>query len=100
MLFLTTNRAQHIDAAFRSRISMTIEYPEMTGERQEKVWRNLLQSAGVEGIDTSKLTGPKLNGRQIKSIIRLAQTVARARGEGVTTESLLTIVNANGTWRA
>lgn len=88
VLFLTTNRVKNFDKAFHSRISVAINYPEMTQETRQKVWNNLLEAADVKGMDTSALSTHAVNGRQIKNIVRLAQTLAKSEKREVTQQDL------------
>lgn len=83
VLFLTTNRVKRIDEAFYSRISIAIHFKDEGAPKREKVWTNLLSAAQVEGLDPHELAAHALNGRQIKTAIRLSQTLARSRSEPV-----------------
>ncbi len=83
VLFLTTNRVRNFDPAFVSRISIALHYGRMTSETREKVWANLLHAAGIKGIDPGEMAAHDINGRQIKNSIRLAQSLARKKGEAV-----------------
>lgn len=42
VLFLTTNRRQDFDDAFRSRIHVTISYPQLSNRSQSLIWKRLL----------------------------------------------------------
>ena len=83
ILFLTTNRVDCIDAAFVSRISLSIRFPDLDANARKIVWDNLLGlvSNKVNDIDTSKLANTVLNGRDIKHVVRLANIVAQAQKE-------------------
>lgn len=80
VMFLTTNRIDSMDNAFRSRISMILQYDNLTDDTKSKVWTNLLFASGLSdcNIDINKLIEFELNGRQIKSAIRMAQSIALA----------------------
>ena len=80
-MFLTTNRAEVIDDAFKSRITLKLDYPKLSSEARRQVWRNLLASAKFthddspdfwEGIDSENI-----NGRQIRNIVRLLKIVVK-----------------------
>lgn len=96
ILFLTTNRVQTFDRAFHSRISVAIKYPDLTEDDRRHVWENLIRAsklelkrpANVPPIDVDRLAAHEVNGRQIKTAIRLAQALARAEDKYVTTELL------------
>jgi hypothetical protein len=80
VLFLTTNRVKEFDPAFYSRISIALRYGKLQPEAREQVWTNLLAAAGITGLDPAELAKVEINGRQIKTIIRLAQGLARQQG--------------------
>lgn len=78
VLFLTTNRVTSFDTAFFSRISMAISYPRLQHAERRSVWENVLKSAGVgmNDLDLDKLADFTVNGRNIKTAVRIAQTMA------------------------
>lgn len=84
VLFLTTNRVANIDRAFYSRISVPLKFGESGTQKRAQIWTNLLNAAGLKGLDIERLAGHDINGRQIKNTIRLAQTLAKSRGTEVT----------------
>lgn len=80
--FLTTNRGEGIDKAFKSRVTLYLDYPELTTEIREKIWSSMLEASGIEVADKTvrdnnkdislkELAAEKLNGRQIRNQIRL-----------------------------
>jgi len=81
VLFLTTNRVRCFDPAFHSRISVALKYHELDKEARGKIWKTLLEAAKIEGIDSDKLAEFHLNGRQIRTTIRLAQSLAVSSNE-------------------
>lgn len=83
VLFLTTNRADNLDKAFYSRISVALHYHPLGSEERKIVWTNLLKVYGVEGIDVEQLAHHELNGRKIKGVIRIAQALAAAENRPV-----------------
>ena len=88
VLFLTTNRVKEFDSAFHSRISIALKYGKLTREAREKIWTNLLAAAGIEGLDPMVLSGTDINGRQIKTTIRLAQGLAGQQGVAVSADHI------------
>lgn len=80
VLFLTTNRVKRIDTAFYSRISVALHFKEGGSDKRRKIWENLLAAARIGGLNPDELAAFELNGRQIKNVIRLSQTLAKARG--------------------
>ncbi|GAA6041756.1 hypothetical protein JCM8097_008315 [Rhodosporidiobolus ruineniae] len=119
VLFLTTNRIRSIDEAFMSRFSLAITYPALDKSSRKLIYTHFLALAGV-GIefapgsaaqlppDAAQLPKPKsivseeyleklasytgFNGRQIKNIIRTAQSLARSQGELLTEKHLAVVV--------
>lgn len=82
ILFLTTNRVEEFDEAFHSRISIALKYKVLDQNAREQVWTNLFSAAGVDNKDLKpkELAKIEINGRQIKSTIRLAQALAKSEG--------------------
>jgi len=80
VLFLTTNRIKCIDEAFNSRISVALNYEDLTLDARIQVWKNFIElAAGTDSkIDPLKFKHYDLNGRQIRSSVRLAQTLANS----------------------
>lgn len=81
-LFLTSNRVDALDPAFKTRITLALRYDQLDSKARKQVWMNLLYKSGfgtlVENkvIDVDKLAAYKLNGREIKNAIRLAMALA------------------------
>lgn len=80
ILFMTTNRVDNIDAAFQSRIHVSLEYPDLTVESRVQIWKNFLagfkEKPEVADEYVEELAKLKLNGRQIKNILKTAQLLA------------------------
>ncbi|KAH6692073.1 ATPase [Leptodontidium sp. MPI-SDFR-AT-0119] len=74
ILFLTTNRVANMDAAFQSRIHISMEYSNLTREARRQIWANFLelskQASEISEEDLDYLSGVNLNGRQIKNILK------------------------------
>jgi ATPase family associated with various cellular activities (AAA) len=83
IMFMTTNRADNIDAAFQSRIHVSIEYPELAVGSRRQIWTGLIKTSSVShklgDVDFDELAQLPLNGRQIKNILRSAQLLALRR---------------------
>jgi ATPase family associated with various cellular activities (AAA) len=93
VLFLTTNRVTEFDTAFYSRISVALKYGELTENARGQIWANLLDAAGISGMDNEELAKLDLNGRQIKNTLRLAQSLAKQEGTMVHARHVLHVVN-------
>lgn len=95
IMFLTTNRVRTFDEAFHSRISVALRYPDLNAKARRQVWENLLAAAGIakedgEGVrlhcadlDVEALVAHDLNGRQIRTTIRLAIALACSTSESL-----------------
>lgn len=77
VMFLTTNRNEDLDPAFRSRISIVIGYKPLDYNARLQVWKNLLNAASIhmEESDVESLASKEINGRQIKNVIRMTQSL-------------------------
>jgi SpoVK/Ycf46/Vps4 family AAA+-type ATPase len=85
ILFLTTNRVDNIDAAFQSRIHISMQYNELSTSSRRHVWSNFL-NMGAKGHGFSEkemdmLAEYKMNGREIKNVLKTAQLLASKKGE-------------------
>lgn len=95
ILFLTTNRAASLDHAFRSRVDLFLPYSDLTTTARRKVWQNFIMRAGGEarfGVteeDYDRLAELKLNGREIKNLVKSARLLNMKSGRPVTTERLV-----------
>jgi hypothetical protein len=92
VLFLTTNRADLVDDAIASRCIARIDYKEPVPEAQRRIWGILSQNAGIaidsEVIDEVVKRYPKLTGRDVKNLLKLATLVAESRGIPITLDVL------------
>ncbi|KAH8889212.1 P-loop containing nucleoside triphosphate hydrolase protein [Thozetella sp. PMI_491] len=79
ILFLTTNRVNTFDDAFKSRIHVPIRYTDLSIDSRTQIWRNFcsMVPSGVDigEADFKKLAKYELNGRQIKNIIKAAESL-------------------------
>ncbi|KAL8381776.1 hypothetical protein RB595_005844 [Gaeumannomyces hyphopodioides] len=85
VLILTTNRKDDFDEAFKSRIHVTISYPDLTRDAQTGIWRALIEAnEQVERDDSwsaeafTALGMLNVNGRTIKNMLRTAVAYAHA----------------------
>lgn len=74
--FLTTNRGEGIDKAFKSRVTLYLNYPELSPETRQTIWTSMLESAGIKVEEVPIRTwfdiiNVTLNGRQIRNQVRL-----------------------------
>ncbi|KAI9782938.1 MAG: hypothetical protein M1839_004413 [Geoglossum umbratile] len=87
ILFLTSNRVESFDLAFKSRIHIALRYPELTVPVRRQLWRDFLLRI-PEGernldfeVDLSTLEKEEINGRQIKNACKTAAALAKRRRE-------------------
>lgn len=84
IMFLTTNRIGSFDDAFKSRIHVSIRYPDLDTAARRAIWENFIkkaQSIYQHGVDVStqdfdELSQKTLNGREIRNIVKSAQLLA------------------------
>ncbi|KAL1646915.1 hypothetical protein SLS58_003051 [Diplodia intermedia] len=80
ILFLTTNRVENIDAAFESRIHLSLQYEDLDFASRRHVWSSFLgriaNTAPFEDADVDLLAEQSMNGRQIKNVLKTAQLLA------------------------
>lgn len=53
VLFLTTNRKQDFDDAFKSRIHVTISYPKLSPDAKSRIWESLINTNKSVEVDES-----------------------------------------------
>lgn len=94
IMFLTTNRPEHFDEAFRSRISISIKYNDLDEDSRFKIWTNLLQASNVniDVDDIEKLSKVQINGRQIKNCIRMGQCLAKESKQDLSKEIIEKVI--------
>lgn len=72
------------DDAFTSRIHVPLRYTNLTEPSRRQIWRNFCNRV-PGGVDISEkdldlLAKPELNGRQIKNIVKAAESLAAFDG--------------------
>ncbi|KEQ64097.1 P-loop containing nucleoside triphosphate hydrolase protein [Aureobasidium melanogenum CBS 110374] len=108
IMFLTTNRVSTFDPAFQSRIHISIDYPELSPDSRRKIWENFL-SRHNDAQAAARLTQPrnpiskqeirqlsllKINGRQIKNMLKTAQLLANHKAEPLAHKHIKTVLDA------
>lgn len=94
IMFLTTNRPDEFDNAFKSRISISIDYKDLDENARFKVWTNLLDASKTDlsQIDVQKLSQVEMNGRQIKNCIRMGQCLAKESKQSLSTDIIEKVI--------
>ncbi|KAK6854157.1 P-loop containing nucleoside triphosphate hydrolase protein [Apiospora arundinis] len=121
ILFLTTNRVQSFDDAFKSRIHIPIRYTNLSQESRLQIWRNFLarvprgefdksddKTDGEKGElaplvsekDLATLAEHDLNGRQIKNVIKAAESLAAFEGKSLNMEQLQEVTKIQARFEA
>ncbi|OJD36616.1 p-loop containing nucleoside triphosphate hydrolase protein [Diplodia corticola] len=97
IMFLTTNRVQTFDAAFQSRIHISLEYPELSVSSRLTVWNNFLAASPEKHAITERqldsLSLMSMNGRQIKNVLKTAQLLASRKETALTYDHVLTVLD-------
>jgi len=88
ILVLTSNRVGTFDAAFKSRIQVSLHYPNLSRAARKKIWRNffdMLEEMDDE-VDMAELEShlddlaeDEMNGRNIRNIVTTARQLAGFR---------------------
>ncbi|KAI1129809.1 P-loop containing nucleoside triphosphate hydrolase protein [Nemania abortiva] len=97
ILFLTTNRAATIDAAFESRIDLIIPYDDFDQVARRQVWDNFANglvggSHELRDEDLNELSRLKLNGREIKSTVKTALMLANSEEDKLQAKHLQVVL--------
>ena len=97
ILFLTTNRVENIDAAFQSRIHISMYYDELSVSSRRHVWENLLTASkgkdhGFRDFELDALADWEMNGREIKNVLKTAQLLASRKGSKLGFEHVMPVI--------
>jgi hypothetical protein len=90
LLFMTSNRGDKIDDAFKSRITLKLDYPKLDRSTRKQIWETMLGLANVtveDGLDG--IPDVELNGRQIRNMVRLIRAV---HGVHITSDQVKEVV--------
>lgn len=123
ILFLTTNRVRTFDEAFQSRIHVALRYHDLTADAKRQIWVAFLKKAragspfralgdvksnkaegakpqvgeppdaGLTRDELHELGEKKVNGRQIKNVVRTATALATARKELIGYRHLIQVLD-------
>ncbi|KAM3420591.1 hypothetical protein BST61_g3853 [Cercospora zeina] len=93
ILFLTSNRVNTFDDAFKSRIHVPLKYNDLTVDSRTKIWKHFLRDEeAVDDEDCKALARADINGRQIKNVIRTAKSLANFKGQKLDREKLQQVI--------
>jgi AAA+ superfamily predicted ATPase len=100
-MFLTTNRVDTFDPAFKSRIHLTIKYHPLSQESRRTLWRSFITNGSTEHDQSclqqellDELAVVYLNGRQIRNMVRTAYAIAFSADSVLKAEHLRKTVKA------
>uniref|UniRef100_A0A093VS44 Proteasome-activating nucleotidase n=1 Tax=Talaromyces marneffei PM1 TaxID=1077442 RepID=A0A093VS44_TALMA len=88
ILILTSNRIGTFDSAFKSRFQLAIHYPALNVEGRYEIWLNFINGLSKTNPDVKiddlkshiqELAADKLNGREIRNIVRTSLQLAHFR---------------------
>lgn len=92
ILFMTTNLPEDVDDAVASRCIVHLHYGVPTKEAQGEIWQTLARLNGInlstETIARFAVAHPKLTGRDVKNLLKLASFVVKDAGGEVTMDAL------------
>lgn len=99
-MFLTTNRVSTFDAAFQSRIHLTIDYPKLDFRSKMLVWRTFVRprseasqyASNIGEKDLKSLAKMDMNGREIKNTVKTARLLASQKGVPLAMEHVATVL--------
>ncbi|KAF4534968.1 AAA family protein [Lasiodiplodia theobromae] len=97
VMFLTTNRVDAIDDAFRSRIDLILTYPNLDHAARRQIWSTFISSlpsgsCNIADIDFDELARTDMNGRDIKNVVKIARFLAASEKIPLSMEHLRTIL--------
>jgi len=100
LLFLTTNRVNIFDEAFKSRIHVSMHYKRLSREQQSAIWKNCFARAAKDSVvitkkstryvsEDSDLLEREWNGREIQNAFQTALALARFDAEDEGTSKVI-----------
>jgi SpoVK/Ycf46/Vps4 family AAA+-type ATPase len=106
IMFLTTNRVDSFDPAFKSRIHLSMKYPPLCREFRRELWSGFIETGVSDDVDPSALDSRFLNemaehefnGRQIRNVVRTAYSLAVSWGEELSDTHIRTTLSAMSTF--
>ncbi|TVY84619.1 putative AAA domain-containing protein [Lachnellula suecica] len=101
ILVLTTNRVADCDPAFKSRIHISLHYPDLEFDARKEIWKTFIMKAqkgekkpqGMELEEIDRLAAHPLNGRQIKNLVGSARSIARESEENLDASHITTVLD-------
>ncbi|KAI0180807.1 P-loop containing nucleoside triphosphate hydrolase protein [Hypoxylon sp. FL1284] len=112
MLFMTTNRADAVDPALRSRVHLTIRYPALGAAARRRIWERFVHAAAsarprqpqpqqqpsaLGPDDLALLQELDLNGREIKNLVKTARLLASHEKAPLAMEHVRAVLSVSST---
>jgi len=95
-MFLTTNRTANLDPAVRSRMDLILPYGNLDRDARLAVWKSFVNkqapNAQISDEQFSRLAKTKINGREIKNMVKTALVLSNRENDGVLRKRHLDIV--------
>ncbi|KAJ4318724.1 hypothetical protein N0V84_006717 [Fusarium piperis] len=105
VLFLTTNRVNSFDRAFKSRIQVAIHYPPLNQQSRQALWQIFLSKSSLPATRkedwyqvSAEMALEELNGRQIRDVVRIAHASAFGEDSRITVRHLRDALDAMRTF--
>lgn len=94
-MFLTTNRISDFDAAFESRIHLTIHYPALDIASRLHIWETFVRmsESRLSDRDLKTLAKNEINGRQIKNVIKTSRLLSKQQKVPLAIEHVEMVLN-------
>ncbi|EED11723.1 conserved hypothetical protein [Talaromyces stipitatus ATCC 10500] len=98
IFFLTTNMLGDFDSAILDRIQLKLQYDDLDRSARKSVFQHFLRehSADIEEEALTQVSEVKLNGRQIKNVVKIAHNVAMSENTRVCTSHLRLALTQSG----
>ncbi|KAI0922610.1 hypothetical protein AcV5_009538 [Taiwanofungus camphoratus] len=100
ILFLTTNRVRVFDEAFQSRIHVSLRYLDLSPNARRQIWVAFMRKVngdiscgGLSEDELRELADKKVNGRQIKNVVKTAGALAIGRQEKFGYQHIIQVLN-------
>ncbi|TLS23834.1 hypothetical protein PpBr36_09123 [Pyricularia pennisetigena] len=95
---MTSNRANSIDPAFKSRVHLILHYPELSESAKCILWKQFVMRAGWPSNLTDQqydgLAKLGMNGREIKNAVKIAFLLASREEKPLEVRHVKTVLDA------
>lgn len=90
-MFLTSNRVEHFDPAFKSRIHLHVPFKNPTADTRSLIWNSFLPRDWDAAIAQRLGQDLQFNGREIKNLVRISRLVAKSKQQPFSEEIIRSI---------